>query len=96
VAAQLTDMHNDGHDNIRLEFHIPTKGLIGFRSAFLTATRGDSIMNTIFLGYEAWRGEIVTTHGGVLVASEQGTSMTYGLNNAQGRGSTFIKPGIPV
>ena len=94
--AQLTDMHNDGHDNIRLEFRIPTKGLIGFRSAFLRATRGASIMNTIFLGYEPWRGGIVTTRGGVLVASEQGTSITYGLNNAQGRGLTFIKPGTSV
>jgi GTP-binding protein len=94
--AQLTDMRNDGHDNIRLEFHIPTKGLIGFRSAFLTATRGDSIMNTIFLGYEPWRGKIVTTRGGVLVASEPGIAVTYGLNNAQERGDTFIEPGTPV
>ncbi|MFC1916677.1 translational GTPase TypA [Chloroflexota bacterium] len=94
--AQLTDMRNDGHDNIRLEFHIPTKGLIGFRSAFLTATRGDSIMNTIFLGYEPWRGEIVTTRGSVLVASEPGIAVTYGLNNAQERGDTFIEPGTPV
>ncbi len=94
--AQLTDMHNDGCDNVRLEFHIPTKGLIGFRGAFLTATRGDSIMNTIFLGYEPWRGELVTTRGGVLVASENGTTVTYGLNNAQGRGQTFIEPGTPV
>jgi GTP-binding protein len=94
--AQLTDMRNDGHDNIRLEFHIPTKGLIGFRSAFLTATRGDSIMNTIFLGYEPWRGKIVTTRSGVLVASETGIAVTYGLNNAQERGDTFIEPGTPV
>ncbi len=94
--AQLTDMRNDGHDNIRLEFHIPTKGLIGFRSAFLTATRGEGIMNTIFLGYEAWRGAIVSTRSGVLVASEQGTAVTYGLNNAQGRGLTFIEPGTLV
>ncbi len=94
--ARLTDMHNDGRDNVRLEFHIPTKGLIGFRSAFLTATRGDSIMNTVFLGYEPWRGELVTARGGVLVASENGTAVTYGLNNAQGRGETFIEPGTPV
>jgi GTP-binding protein len=94
--AQLSDMRNDGHDNIRLEFHIPTKGLIGFRSAFLTATRGDSIMNTIFLGYEPWRGTIATTRGGVLVASKPGIAVTYGLNNAQERGNTFIEPGTPV
>jgi GTP-binding protein len=94
--AQLTDMRNDGHDNVHLEFHIPTKGLIGFRSAFLTATRGEGIMNTIFLGYEAWRGAIVSTRSGVLVASEQGIAVTYGLNNAQGRGLTFIESGTLV
>jgi GTP-binding protein len=94
--AQLTDMNNDGHDNVHLEFHIPTRGLIGFRSAFLTATRGEGIMNTIFLGYEAWRKAIVSTRSGVLVASEQGTAVTYGLNNAQGRGLTFIEPGTLV
>lgn len=94
--AQLTDMRNDGHDNIRLEFHIPTKGLIGFRSAFLTATRGEGIMNTIFLGYEAWRKAIVSTRDGALVASEQGIAVFYGLHNAQGRGLTFIEPGTLV
>jgi GTP-binding protein len=94
--AQLTDMRNDGHDNVRLEFRIPTKGLIGFRGAFLTATRGEGIMNTIFLGYEAWRGDIASTRSGALVASEQGVAVTYGLNNAQGRGLTFIGPGTPV
>jgi GTP-binding protein len=94
--AQLTDMRKDGVDNIHLEFHIPTKGLIGFRSAFLTATRGEGIMNTNFLGYEAWHGDITSTRSGVLVASEQGTAVTYGLNNAQGRGLTFIEPGTQV
>jgi len=94
--AQLTNMHKDGHNNVRLEFNIPTKGLIGFRSAFLIATRGDSIMNTLFLGYEAWRGELVMTRGGVIVASEQGVAVTYGLNNAQGRGDTFVEPGTQV
>jgi len=94
--AQLTDMRNDGHDNVRLEFRIPTKGLIGFRGAFLTATRGEGIMNTVFLGYEAWRGDMASTRSGALVASEQGVAVTYGLNNAQGRGLTFIGPGTPV
>ncbi len=94
--AQLSDMHNDGHDNMHLEFHIPTKGLIGFRSAFLTATRGEGIMNTIFLSYEPWRGEIASTRGGVLIASEKGIAVTYGLNNAQERGATFIEPGTSV
>jgi len=94
--AQLVDMRNDNSDNVRLEFHVPTKGLIGFRSAFLTATRGEGIMNTIFLGYEPWRGEVASTRSGVLVASEPGKAITYGLNNAQGRGLTFIEPGTLV
>jgi GTP-binding protein len=94
--ARLTDMRHDDHGNVHLEFHIPTKGLIGFRSAFLTATRGESVMNTIFLGYEAWHGEIASTRSGVLVASERGIAVTYGLNNAQGRGLTFIEPNTSV
>jgi GTP-binding protein len=95
-GAQMTDMRKDGHDNVHLEFHIPTKGLIGFRSAFLTATRGEGIMNSTFLGYEAWHGDITSTRNGALVASEQGVAVTYGLNNAQGRGLTLIEPGTPV
>ncbi len=94
--ARLSDMINDGSDNVRLEFQIPTKGLIGFRNAFLIATRGDSTMNTIFTGFEKWRGDIVTTRGGVLVASEAGIAVAYSLKNAQKRGDTFIEPGTPV
>jgi GTP-binding protein len=94
--AELTNMYNDGRDNIRMEFHIPTKGLIGFRSAFLTATRGTGVMNTVFLDYEEWRRDLSSTRMGVLVASEPGKAVTYGLNNAQGRGLTFIEPGTMV
>jgi len=94
--ARMINMHNDGQGNVRLVFQIPTKGLLGFRSSFLTSTRGDSIMNAMFLGYEPWHGEIVSTRNGVLVASEQGFATTYGLNNAQGRGLTFIEPGTQV
>jgi GTP-binding protein len=94
--ARLTDMRNDDHDNVHLEFHIPTKGLIGFRSAFLTATRGEGIMNANFLGYEPWHGDVTSTRSGVLAASERGTAVIYGLNNAQGRGLTFIEPGTAV
>ena len=94
--AQLADMRYDGQGNVRLEFHVPTKGLIGFRSAFLTATRGEGVMNAVFLGYEPWHGDLATNRNGVLVASEEGTALTYGLNNAQGRGLTFIPPGTRV
>ena len=94
--AKLTNMYNDGEGNVRLQFHIPTRGLIGFRSTFLTATRGEGIMSTLLLGYEPWYGDIVSTRSGMLVASENGTAVTYGLNNAQGRGTTFIEPGTAV
>jgi len=94
--GKLTNMHNDGRGNLRMEYRIPTRGLIGFRSAYLTATRGEGIMNTIFLGYEPWLGEISSTRSGALVAAETGEAVTYGLNNAQERGITFIDPGTPV
>ncbi len=94
--AKMVEMHNDGTGNVRLVYHIPTKGLIGFRGAFLTSTRGGSVMNTLFLGFEPVKGDIPNTRTGVLVASEEGFAITYGLNNAQERGVTFIEPGTHV
>ena len=94
--ARMLDMHNDGNHNVRMVFQIPTKGLIGFRSTFLTATRGESIMNTMFLDFQPVKGEVTSTRNGVLVASEEGFAITYGINNAQGRGTTFIEPGTHV
>jgi len=94
--AEVRDMRSDGNENVRLEYRIPTKGLIGFRSAFLTATRGDGVMNTLFLGWEPWRRDLQVTRNGVLVASEEGKATTYGLDNAQGRGVTLIEPGTLV
>ena len=81
---------------MHLEFRIPTKGLIGFRSAFITATRGEGVMNSIFTGYEPWRKDIVSPRQGVIVSSEPGEAVAYGLNNAQGRGLTFVGPGTEV
>ena len=94
--AQLTNMTNDGSGNVRLEYHIPTRGLIGFRNAFLTLTQGNGAMSSMLINYEPWLGKIGTTRMGALVASEAGVAMTYGLNNAQQRGDTFIEPGTPV
>jgi len=94
--AQLTDMRNDGNDDVRLIFHVPTKGLIGFRTVFSTATRGEGIMNSTILGHEPYHGDMISTRNGALVASEQGIAVTYGLNNAQGRGCTFVEPGTLV
>ncbi len=95
--AKLTNMRNEGVGNARLEFKIPTQGLIGLRSTFLTATRGEGVMNSLLLGYEPWSGNIASTRsGGALVASEKGISIAYGLENAQTRGLTFIDPGTLV
>ncbi len=94
--ARLTNMCNDGRGNVRMEFHIPTRGLIGFTGAFLTATRGEAVMSTLLLGYEPWYGEISSDRDGALVAAVDGTAVTYGLHHAQGRGTLFIDPGTRV
>jgi GTP-binding protein len=94
--ANMTDMRSDGQGGLRLEFSIPTRGLIGFRSFFLKAIRGNGQMNNIFTGYEPLRGEVESTRSGALVAAENGVANTYGLNNAQQRGSTFVGPGMAV
>ncbi|MDO8491262.1 MAG: translational GTPase TypA [Dehalococcoidia bacterium] len=94
--AVMTDMRSDGEGHVRLEYKIPTRGLIGFRSTFLKVSRGNGVMNTVFMGYEPLRGELKRTRTGALVAAEAGMALTYGLNNAQQRGMTFIEPGTPV
>jgi GTP-binding protein len=94
--ARLANMVYDGQGNVRLEYDIPTRGLIGFRNAFLTLTKGNGAMASLLQGYEPWAGAIGTARNGVLIASEGGVALTYGLNNAQARGQTFIEPGTPV
>jgi GTP-binding protein len=94
--GQLVNMHNDGHGNIRMEFTIPTRGLIGFRNEFLTLTRGNGLMGSLLLDYEPWRGPMGTVRNGALVASETGQAVTFGLLNAQERGTTFVEPGTQV
>jgi GTP-binding protein len=94
--AELADMINDGDGNVRLEYEIPTRGLIGFRSGFLRDTRGTGILNSVITGFRPMTGHVKASTTGVLVASEPGTAITYGLLNAQGRGETFIEPGTPV
>ncbi len=79
-----------------LDFTVPTRGLIGMRNEFLTSTRGMGIMNSIFLGYESWKGETTHDTHGSIVSSESGISNSYGLLIAQGRGELFIGPGVPV
>src|SRR5258708_32240246 len=94
--ARMADMVNDGNGNVRLEYHIPTRGLIGFRNAFLTLTQGNGAIASLLEGYEPWMGPIGTSRNGALIASEQGMAVTDGLNNAQPRGATLIEPGTPV
>ena len=94
--AQMLNMKTDDVGNLRLEFKISTRGLIGFRSFYLRATRGNGVMNSQFLGYEPYGAEIRSTRMGSLVAAKTGTAVTYGLNNAQERGITFVEPGAQV
>ncbi len=94
--AEMVNMHSPTQGYVRLDFKIPARSLIGYRSEFLTDTRGNGIMNHVFHGYEPYKGEIKGRLRGALVAWEAGESVTYGLYNAQERGSLFIGPGIPV
>ena len=80
----------------RLEFNIPSRGLIGYRGEFLTDTKGNGIINTIFNGYDSYRGDITYRQLGSLIAYESGESVTYGLFSAQDRGTLFIGPGQKV
>jgi GTP-binding protein len=94
--AQMTDMHSDGQGHVRLEFNIPTRGIIGFRSFFLKAALGNGVMNSVLTGYEPLQGELKSTRTGAIVAAETGVAVAYGLNNAQQRGVTFIEAGTAV
>ena len=81
---------------VRLEFRMPSRGLFGYRNQFLTDTHGEGILNTIFDGYEEWQGDISCRSTGSLVSFETGDAVTYGLYNAQGRGTLIITPGEKV
>ena len=94
--AEMANMHSASQGYMRLEFKIPARGLIGYRSEFLTDTKGNGIMNHIFHGFEPFRGEIPVRQRGSIVAWEDGEAVTYGLYNAQERGSLFITPGTKV
>lgn len=94
--AEMRNMHQAINGYVRLEFKIPSRGLIGFRNEFMTDTKGDGIMNHVFAGYEPYKGEIPERTRGSLVAFETGETVTYGLVNAQGRGTLFVGPGVQV
>jgi GTP-binding protein len=92
----LSKMVNHGSGRVRLEFRIPARGLIGFRSQFLTDTRGTGIMNHIFAGWEPWHGAIAARQNGALVADRAGVATAYAIFNLQERGEIFIEPATTV
>ncbi|MSO56058.1 MAG: translational GTPase TypA [Acidobacteria bacterium] len=92
----MTKMVNHGSGRVRMEFRIPARGLIGFRSQFLTDTRGTGIMNHLFAGWEPWHGAIPSRATGALVADRTGPATAYAIANLQERGEIFIAPGVVV
>jgi GTP-binding protein len=94
--GQMTNMIAANSGDVRLEYTIPTRGLIGFRNEFLTSTRGNGVMNSLYAGYHPWAGDITSYRMGALVALEEGQAVAYGLANAQERGTTFVEPGTQV
>jgi len=94
--ATMLDMRNPGQGMVRMRFRIPARGLLGYRSEFLTDTRGQGIMHHRFLDYGAWAGPISGRSRGVMVADREGVAVAYALFNLQERGTMFLKPGDPV
>jgi len=94
--ATMLDMKNPGQGMVRMRFRIPARGLLGYRSEFLTDTRGQGIMHHRFLDYGAWAGPISGRSRGVMVADREGVAVAYALFNLQERGTMFLKPGDPV
>lgn len=94
--AEMVNMEPAEVGHTKIEFKIPARGLIGYRTEFLTDTKGEGVMNSIFDSYEPFKGEVVARVRGTIVAFENGTSITYGLYNAQDKGELFIGPGVDV
>ncbi len=94
--GQMVNMINHGYGRVRLEFIIPSRGLIGYRSEFKTDTKGEGLINAIFEGWQPWAGEIKTRQNGALVADRKGVATPYAINSLQDRGVFFIPPGTEV
>jgi GTP-binding protein len=94
--GQMTKMVNNGTGRVRLEYEVPSRGLIGFRGEFLTETKGTGLLNTIFLRFDKWQGDMKGRGTGSLVSDRMGEAMTYALYALQERGSLFIKPQTKV
>lgn len=94
--GRLLNCANSGTGRVRLEFSVPSRGLIGYRDEFLTDTKGTGIMNSYLEGYEEWRGDFPTRFTGSIVADRPGSAVAYALFNLEPRGSLFVEPGDPV
>lgn len=94
--GRLLNCANSGTGRVRLEFSVPSRGLIGYRDEFLTDTKGTGIMNSYLQGYEEWRGDFPTRYTGSIVADRPGSAVAYALFNLEPRGSLFVEPGDPV
>jgi GTP-binding protein len=94
--GRMQKMNNNGHGRVRLEFRIPSRGLIGFRSQFLTDTRGTGLFNHLFDGHDPWNGPITKRSTGTLVADRPGKTTVYALHHLQPRGTLFVKENTPV
>jgi GTP-binding protein len=94
--GEVVNMHNHGYGRVRVEFRVPSRGLIGLRSQLLTDTRGTIVMNSLFDGYTEWQGEIPHRPTGALIADRPGVTTSYALWNLQERGELFVGPGIDV
>jgi len=92
----MTEMHNPGHGRVRTSFRVPSRGLIGFRSEFLTDTRGTGILNHLFDGWEPWQGPIAGRATGALVSDRAGRTTAYALYHLEPRGTLFVAPGVDV
>ena len=94
--GEVANMHNHGYGRVRVEFRVPSRGLIGLRSTLLTDTRGTIVMNALFAGYIEWQGEIPHRPTGALIADRPGLTTSHALYNLQERGILFVGPGIEV
>ena len=94
--GEMTKMHNHGSGRVRMEFRVPSRGIIGLRSEMLTDTRGTIVMNSIFDGYMPYQGEIPQRPTGALISDRQGVTTTYSLNGLQERGVLFVSAGVDV
>jgi GTP-binding protein len=94
--GKMVKMVNHGSGRVRLDFHVPTRGLIGVRTELLTDSRGTAVMNSLLEGWTDWQGEVLRRQTGVLVADRAGEATAYALSNLEDRGELFLSPGAPV